>query len=71
MVVVVPVPLIPPGLSVQLPDGSPFKTTLPVEAEQAGWVIVPIVGADGAPGAALITTSAEGAELHPEASVAI
>ena len=71
MVVVVPVPLIPPGLSVQLPDGSPFKTTLPVDAKQVGWVIVPIVGADGAPGAAVITTSAEGAELHPEASVTI
>jgi len=71
MVVVVPVPLIPPGLSVQVPDGSPFNTTLPVDTEQVGWVMAPRIGAEGAPGAALITTSAEGAELHPEASVTV
>jgi len=71
MVLVVPVPLIPPGLSVQLPDGSPFKTTLPVDTEQVGWVMAPGIGAEGAPGAALITTSADGAELHPEASVTV
>ena len=67
-----PVPLIPPGLSVQVPAaGNPFNTTLPVAVEQVGWVIAPIVGADGAPGAALITTSADAAELHPEASVTV
>ena len=42
-----PVPLIPPGLSVQVPDGNPFNTTLPVDAEQVGWVMEPIVGANG------------------------
>ena len=67
-----PVPVIAPGLIVQIPvAGNPFNTTLPVAVEQVGWVIVPIVGADGAPGATLITTSADAAELHPEASVTI
>ena len=34
MVVVVPVPVIPPGLIVHVPvAGRPFKTTLPVVAE--------------------------------------
>ena len=66
MVVVVPVPLIPPGLSVQLPDGSPFNTTLPVDAEQVGWVIEPIVGADGAPGADSTVSMVDG-ETHPVA----
>ena len=66
-----PVPLIPPGLSVQVPDGNLFNTTLPVDAEQVGWVIMPMVGADGAPGAVLITTSSDGTELHPEASVTV
>jgi len=65
----VPVPLISPGLSVQVPDGNPFNTTLPVDIEQVGWVMSPSVGADGAPGTVLITTSSDGAELHPEASV--
>ena len=69
MVVVVPVPVIPPGLTVQVPAGSPVSTTLPVAVEQEGWVIVPVIGADGAPGAVLITTSADEAEVHPEASV--
>ncbi len=40
-------PVILPGLTVQLPEGSPPRTTLPVELVQVGWVIVPIVGADG------------------------
>ena len=67
-----PVPVIAPGLIVHVPAaGNPFNTTLPVAVEQVGWVIVPIVGADGAPGATLITTSADGAELHPDASVTV
>ena len=48
MVVLDPVPVVvPPGvlLNVQVPDdGRSFNTTLPVESEQVGWVIVPIVG---------------------------
>ena len=67
-----PVPVIPPGLIVHIPAaGSPLNTTLPVAVEQVGWVMAPRIGADGAPGAALITTSADAAELHPEASVTV
>ena len=67
-----PVPVIPPGLIVHIPAaGSPLNTTLPVAVEQVGWVMEPMVGADGAPGATLITTSADRAELHPEASVTV
>ena len=42
--VLVPVPVIAPGLIVQLPAGKPFNTTLPVVTEQVGWLIVPTVG---------------------------
>ena len=67
-----PVLLIAPGLIVHVPAaGNPVNTTLPVDTEQVGCVMEPMVGADGAPGAALITTSADAAELHPEASVTI
>ena len=69
MVVPVPVPLIAPGLIVHVPVGKPPKITLPVAVEQVGWVMVPTDGAEGEPGAALITTPADEAELHPEASV--
>ena len=64
MVVPVPVPLIPPGFTVQLPAGSPLRTTLPVAVVQVGWVITPTTGADGAPGAGLIV-KAVAAETHP------
>ena len=49
-VVLVPEPAIAPGLMVQLPAGKPLKSTLPVGVVQVGWVIVPTVGALGAPG---------------------
>jgi hypothetical protein len=71
MVVLAPVPAIPPGLMVQLPAGRPLSTTLPVDTAQVGCVIVPIVGAAGAPGAAVITTLAEAAEVHPDALVTV
>ena len=71
-VAVVPVPVIAPGLIVQIPvAGNPVSITLPVAVEQVGWVMAPRIGADGAPGAVLITTSADAAELHPEASVTV
>ena len=48
MVVLVPVPVVPPGLIVQVPEaGSPFRTTLPVATVHVGGVIVPTVGALG------------------------
>ena len=38
-------------MMVQLPEaGRPFRTTLPVEVEQVGWVMVPTLGAEGAVG---------------------
>ena len=71
MVELVPVPVvvIAPGdrVSVQVPAaGRPFSTTLPVATAQVGWVMVPIAGADGVAGCALITTFAEATEVHPE-----
>jgi hypothetical protein len=68
--VVVPVPVMPPGLSVHTPvAGRPLNATLPVgTAHEAGWVIVPIIGAS-TPGASLITTSAEGRDIHPASLV--
>lgn len=58
---VVPVPDIAPGLIVQIPvAGRPLNTTLPVVAvHEAGWVIVPIIGAVGATGGGLMTTLAD------------
>ena len=50
--------------------GRPLNTTLPVGAvHEAGWVIVPIIGADGATGAALITTVADASDIHPASLV--
>ena len=40
-------PVILPGLIVQLPDGKPLRVTLPVGVLQVGWVGVPAVGAVG------------------------
>jgi hypothetical protein len=73
MVVVVPLPFIPPGLIVHVPvAGNPFNTTLPVGvAHEEGCVIVPTTGAVGAAGAALITTSAEGSDIHPAEAVTL
>ena len=36
-----------PGLIVQLPDGNPVNSTLPVETSEVGWVIIPITGGEG------------------------
>ena len=71
IVVLVPVPVIPPGLIVQVPvAGRPFSTTLPVVAEhEEGCVIVPTIGAVGAAGAMCMITSADGRDIHPAALV--
>lgn len=68
-----PLPEIDPGLIVQVPAGSPFSTTDPVDpgAQLGAGVIVPIVGAEGAPGAGLIVTLADAADVHPEALVTV
>jgi len=70
-VVEAPVPAIDPGLIVQVPvAGRPFNTTLPVgSAHEEGWVIVPITGAVGATGAALMTTVADANDIHPASLV--
>jgi uncharacterized membrane protein YeaQ/YmgE (transglycosylase-associated protein family) len=67
MVVLVPVPVIAPGLIVHAPvAGRPFSTTLPVVAEhEAGCVMVPTTGAVGAAGGSLIITSADAFDIHP------
>jgi len=41
-------PVIEPGFIVHDPAGKPLNTTLPVDTEHVGWVIVPTVGAAGA-----------------------
>ena len=66
-----PLPVRLPGLIVQLPEGSPFNTTLPVDTLQVGWVIVPTVGVPGAPGAALIVTLPEGDDVQFDALVTV
>ena len=71
IVVVAPVPLIAPGFIVQLPAGSPLKTTLPVATVQVGWVIAPTTGAVGVGGCALMATLADAGEVHPAALVTI
>ena len=69
-----PVEITPPGflVSVHVPvAGNPFNTTFPVGVVQVGCVTSPMIGAVGAPGTALITTSAEAAEEHPTSFVTI
>jgi hypothetical protein len=71
IVVLVPEPVIAPGLMVQVPvAGNPLKFTLPVATEQVGWVIVPTAGAAGVAGCAVITTTEDG-DVHPDASVTV
>ena len=70
-VVVVPEPGIAPGLRIQLPEGKPFKITLPVATEQEGWIMVPTAGGVGTPGGAFMITLAEAGEVHPAALVTV
>ena len=70
-VVLVPLPVIPPGFIVQLPEGNPFNTTLPVDTVHVGCVLVPTAGAEGVEGCALITTLAEAGEVQPEELVTV
>ena len=71
-VVVVPLPVIAPGLIVQFPDGNPLKATLPVAVPQVGCVIVSIVGAAGEVGfVKVIGPASVFAELQPAPVVLI
>ena len=72
MVVLVPVPVIPPGLIVHVPvAGRPLSTTLPVARAHVGCVIVPTTGAAGDAGCAFITMLDEAGEIHPVAAVTL
>jgi hypothetical protein len=76
IVVLVPVPVVvtPPGVlvNVHVPvAGKPFNTTLPVDTEHVGCVIVPTVGAEGALGTALIRIFADEVEIHADALVTV
>lgn len=65
MVVVVVFPLMAPGFNVQLPEGKPLSTTLPVAVEQVGCVIVPTTGTEGVTGWVFITTTADAGLVQP------
>jgi hypothetical protein len=56
---------------IQLPEGNPFNTTLPVATVQVGWVMVPIVGIVGVDGCALMTTLPDAGDVHPDALVTV
>ena len=73
IVVLVPVPLIAPGLIVHVPvAGRPERTTLPVVAvQEAGWVIAPTIGAVGAVGASFIITSDDAFDTQPGSLVTL
>lgn len=73
MVVLEPLPVIAPGLIVQVPvAGRPFNTTLPIgDVHEEGCVTVPIIGAVGATGARLMTTTPDSAETHPASLVTL
>jgi hypothetical protein len=70
-VVLDPDPETDPGLIVQLPEGKPDKTTLPVIVEQVSWVIAPTIGAAGVAGWGLIVITDELAEVHPTELVTV
>ena len=76
IVMVVPLPkvVILPGIrvTVHVPEeGSDVSTTLPVPVAQVGWVIVPMTGAVGVGGWALIVTLPDGDDVHPLAAVTV
>ena len=59
-----------PGLIVQLPDGKPLNTTLPVDVEQVGCVIAPPAIAAGAAGTS-VTVSACVTAVEPQLLVTV
>ena len=71
MVILAVDPVIAPGLIVQLTDGNPLNTTLPVDTAQVGCMIMPTNGAAGVAGFALMTTLVDAAEIHPAALVTV
>ena len=75
MVVVVPLPVADPeGVPVMdhVPDaGNPLSTTEPVGVVQSGCVTVPMSGAVGVVGCALITADKEAEDVHPRSFVTV
>ena len=72
ILVVVPVPVIFPGLIVQVPvAGKPLNIISPVETEQEGCEETFAVGAIGVEGKLLITMFAVGVDVHPSAFVTV
>lgn len=71
IVLVTPVPVIAPGLIVQVPAGKPFRTTLPVAVAHVGCVIVPTTGAAGDDATAEITAAADATEVQAEELVTV
>lgn len=64
----VPVDVEPPGLVVIVHspvEGRPLSSTLPVATSHVGWVITPIIGAEGVGGWSSIIISSDGSEVHP------
>jgi hypothetical protein len=45
-------------------DGNPFRNTLPVDTIHVGWVMVPITGAVGTDGCAIIITFADDPDIQ-------
>jgi len=66
-----PLPETAPGFTVQVPEGRPLRTILPVATVQVGCVIAPAVGGAGTGGWALITTFAEAGDIQPAALVTV
>ena len=66
-----PLPLIVPGLIVQLPAGKPLRITDPVASAQVGCVMVPTDGAEGVTGCALMITSPDAADRQPSEFVTV
>jgi hypothetical protein len=71
IIVLEPMPIIAPGLIVQVPDGNPFNSLLPVGTAQVGWVKLPNIGADGVAGGSFMTKLDDGNEVQPASLVTV
>ena len=72
MVVVVPVPVIAPGLIVHFPvGGRPLSTTLPVGRTRGRLGYCACYRGSRIPGGEIMITSVEGREIHPASLVTL
>lgn len=59
-------------VKVQIPvAGKPVNVMLPVDIEQSGWEMLPIIGAVDDGGALLISMGLDNAEVHPNELVTV